>query len=52
VISDEGYEVMGAEDINEALDFIDTEQVDIIVTDIDLGAGQNGLDFLTITNLQ
>jgi DNA-binding NarL/FixJ family response regulator len=52
VISDEGYEVMAAEDINEALDFIDNEQVDIIVTDIDLGAGQNGLDFLTSVKIE
>jgi DNA-binding NarL/FixJ family response regulator len=52
VIADEGFEVMSAEDISEALDFIDHEQVDIIVTDIDLGEGQNGLDFLTSVKLE
>ncbi|MEY3407338.1 MAG: hypothetical protein RL038_399 [Actinomycetota bacterium] len=46
-LKDFGFEVHPAADLDEAIETLDSTPIDAIVTDIDLGAGQNGIDFLT-----
>ncbi len=50
-LRDFGLEVMPAADLDEAIEILDSTVIDAIVTDIDLGAGQNGIDFLTSLKL-
>lgn len=50
-LRDFGLEVLPAADLDEAIEILDSNLIDAIVTDIDLGAGQNGIDFLTSLKL-
>lgn len=50
-LRDFGFEVLPAGDLDDAIEILDSTPIDAIVTDIDLGAGQNGIDFLTSLKL-